>query len=117
MLMFGIPLGFLFYLFFKPIPNVNLVRLPPYMVADLICPIRRTWNFLLLQDLFDPLMVQNIITIHLPVCGSFDKWVWAPSPSGNFSVKSAHDISVIGGQISSSRYRNLDFPLRVKNSS
>jgi hypothetical protein len=77
-------LGFLFYLFFKPIPNVNLVRLPPYMVADLICPIRRTWNFLLLQDLFDPLMVQNIITIHLPVCGSFDKWVWAHLLQGIF---------------------------------
>jgi hypothetical protein len=34
--------------------------------------------------------VHNILSIHLPVNASIDKWTWAPSPSGTFSVKSAH---------------------------
>ena len=79
--------------FFKPILNVNLVGLPSYRVADLISPIR-TWNSFSLQDLFELFTVQNILSIHLPTCGSFDKWVWAPSSSGNFSVKSVLDISL-----------------------
>jgi hypothetical protein len=33
---------------FKPTPNANLVGLPHYTVADLICPSRRTWNSWLL---------------------------------------------------------------------
>jgi hypothetical protein len=79
---------------FKPTPNANLVGLPHYTIADLICPLRRTWNSWLLQDLFDAISVQNILSIHLLVNASFDKWTWAPSPSGTFSVKSAHDLSI-----------------------
>jgi hypothetical protein len=86
---------------FKPIPNAHLVGLPSYSVEDLICPLRRVWNSSLLQDLFDPFTVQCILCIHLPVYGSFDKWVWAPSLTGLFSVKSAHDISLsLGGRAS-----------------
>jgi hypothetical protein len=33
---------------FKPSPNANLVGLPHYTVANLICPLRRTWNSWLL---------------------------------------------------------------------
>jgi hypothetical protein len=42
---------------FKPIPNVNLLELPPFCVADLMVPEARSWNVLLLQDLFDPISV------------------------------------------------------------
>jgi hypothetical protein len=103
---------------FKPIPNVNLVGLPHYTVADLICPFRRTWNSWLLQDLFDPISVQNILSIHLPSNASFDKWTWVPSPSGKFSVKSAHDLSLsLGGRISPLAFCSLAVSLGAKNSS
>lgn len=39
----------------KPIPNVNLLELPTFCVADLMVPEARSWNVLLLQDLFDPI--------------------------------------------------------------
>ncbi|XP_059440565.1 uncharacterized protein LOC132173020 [Corylus avellana] len=86
---------------FKPIPNENLVGLPSYSVEDLICPIGRGWNSLLLQDLFDPITVQHILSIHLPLSPQFDKWCWVPSPSRMFSVKSAHELSIsLGGRVS-----------------
>jgi hypothetical protein len=45
------------------------------------------WNIQLLMDLFYPTTVQNIMNIHIPRISSFDKWVWAPSPSWQFLVK------------------------------
>jgi hypothetical protein len=77
---------------FKPRPNVNLLELPPFIVAELILPSVRYWNLQLLYDLFDPDSIQNILNIHIPQVISFDKWSWAPSPSGLFSVKSAHEL-------------------------
>ena len=53
---------------FRHVPNVNLVKLPDFFVADLILPRERAWNKHLLEDLFDPLLVQCILSIHLPVC-------------------------------------------------
>jgi hypothetical protein len=86
---------------FKPILNENLVGLPSYSVADLISPSGHGWNFSLLQDLFDPTTVQHILSIHLPVSPTFDKWCWVPSPLGVFSVSSAHELSIpMGGRIS-----------------
>jgi hypothetical protein len=79
---------------FKPLPNANLVSLPPYSVADLIVEGERSWNYDLLTDLFDPSSVQSILSIHLPQISSFDKWTWAPSSSGQFSVKSAHGLAL-----------------------
>jgi len=77
---------------FKPRPNVNLLERPPFTVAELILPGVRAWNSQLLYDLFDTDSVQNILNIHIPQVTSFDKWSWAPSPSGLFSVKSAHEL-------------------------
>jgi hypothetical protein len=86
---------------FKPNPNVNLVGLPSYSIADLISPNVQAWNSSLLQDLFDPTTVQNILSIHLPSTPNFDKWRWVPSSSGVFSVSSAHELSFsTGGRIS-----------------
>jgi hypothetical protein len=58
---------------FKPRPNVNLLKLPPFIVAELIIPGARSWNLQLLCDLFDPGSVQNILNIHVPQVISFDK--------------------------------------------
>ena len=79
---------------FKPRPNVNLVDFPDFSVADLLLPGSRLWNVDLLGDLFDPPTVRNILSIHIPRSSGIDKWSWAPSPSGLFSVKSARDISL-----------------------
>lgn len=65
-------------------PNVNLVVLLDYCVSDFIIPGTRDWNVLLLQDLFDPEIVQFIGSIHLAQTISFDKWSWFLSPSGLF---------------------------------
>jgi hypothetical protein len=88
--------------YFKPRPNVNLTDLPGFWVADLIIPGARVWNILLLQDLFDPFTVECILSIHLPFSRNFDKWFWAPSSSGIFSVKFAFTIAYsILGRVSS----------------
>jgi hypothetical protein len=79
---------------FKPSPNANLIGLPDFCVADLILPGLRSWNRMFLQDLFDPHSVQCILNIHLPQTIGFDKWIWAPSPSGLFSMQSTHEISL-----------------------
>jgi hypothetical protein len=86
---------------FKPRPNVNLVDLPDYSVADLSLTGQRSWNFDLLIDLFDSVSVQNILQIHIPHANSKDKWSWIPSPSGIFSVKSAREVSLIPASRSS----------------
>jgi DNA helicase HerA-like ATPase len=87
----------LFMANFRPIPNVNLVELPDFSVEDLILPKERVWNKLLLEDLFDPLLIQCILSIHLPVCPTFDKWFWAPASSGLFSMKSDHELEILMG--------------------
>ena len=51
---------------FKPSPNANLIGLPDFCVADLILLGLRSWDRMLLQDLFDPHYVQGILNIHLP---------------------------------------------------
>ncbi|GLT65296.1 hypothetical protein SLA2020_377350 [Shorea laevis] len=79
---------------FRPSPNVHLLELPPFTVADLIIPGERSWNINLLEDLFSPSTAQHILSIHLPQISSFDKWSCVPSPSGQFSVKLAHELSL-----------------------
>jgi hypothetical protein len=63
---------------FRLVPNVNLVELLEFSVEDFILQGERVWNKLLLDDLFNPLTVQCILSIHLPVCPSFDKWFLGP---------------------------------------
>jgi hypothetical protein len=79
---------------FKPRPNENLVDFPDYSIANLMLPGDRLWNVDLLGDLFDLTTVRNILGIHIPRTIGADKWSWAPSPLGLFSVKSARDISL-----------------------
>jgi hypothetical protein len=79
---------------FKPRPNVHLLELLELFVVDLLLNSSRSWNVDLLHDLFYPLTIQNILSIHIPQIISKDKWTWVPSPSGTFSVKSACEVSM-----------------------
>lgn len=79
---------------FKAKPNVNLVDLHDFCVSNLILPHETAWNRMLLQDLFYPSLVECILNIHLSQLSSFDKWTWALSPFGLFSVKSVHEVSL-----------------------
>jgi hypothetical protein len=79
---------------FKPTPNPALIFPPNMIISDLILPLSRNWNIPLLHHLFDASSVQQILNIHLPSTSGLDRWIWAPSPSGQFSVKSAHEIII-----------------------
>ncbi|XP_059440264.1 disease resistance protein RPM1-like [Corylus avellana] len=79
---------------FKPRPNVHLVELPDFFVADLVLLGSLSWSVDLIQDLFDSTSVHNILGILIPRIRTDDKWTWAPSPSSIFSVKSAREISL-----------------------
>jgi len=86
---------------FIPRPNPNLIDHPCFCMADLILPNVRAWNRLLLDDLFDSCSIQCILNIHLPQTFDFDRWIWAPSISGFFSVKFAHEVSLsLHGRVS-----------------
>lgn len=43
------------------------------------------------------LQLSASLSIYLPQSLAFDKWIWAPSTSGIFSVKSAHEVSLSSG--------------------
>jgi hypothetical protein len=73
-------------------------------VADLIDPHTRNWNYFLLTDLFDSESVQQIQKIHVPQLVSSDRWNWVPASSGQFSVRSAHEVV---SQITTSRLSPL----------
>lgn len=81
---------------FKSTPNPNLLILPELNIAHLINPIHRSWNPDLLNSLFDPSSVLQISNIHLSQNISPERWVWAPSSSGLFYVKSAHEVDNLG---------------------
>jgi hypothetical protein len=102
---------------FRPRPNVNLPDIPEFCVADLIIPSGRVWNKLLLQDIFDPFMVECILSIHLPFSRNFDKWFWASASSGIFTVKSTFTVacSTLGRSLIS--YWSLAQALGLKDSS
>jgi hypothetical protein len=57
---------------FKPQSNVNLLDLLAFLVADLFMLGERSWNTQLLGDLFEPSMVQSILSIYLPQINSPD---------------------------------------------
>jgi hypothetical protein len=57
---------------FKPKPNVNLIELPAFCVNDLMTQCERSWNKMLLQDLFNHFSVQCILSIHLSHSRNFD---------------------------------------------
>jgi hypothetical protein len=78
---------------FKPSQNPSLPSLPNLTVSDLISFPLRSWNIPLLNFLFDPPSVSHIQAIHIPQSPCADRWTWTPSPSGRFSVKSAHEVA------------------------
>ena len=77
---------------FRPNPNPNLVGFPDYHVDELIDPFNRSWNVSLLHDLFDMDSVSQIQKIHISQQVDADRWIWTPAISGQFSVKSAHEV-------------------------
>jgi hypothetical protein len=94
---------------FKPSPNPNLVGLPEFTVADLINPRDRSWNSLLLHDLFDSNTVLQIENLHLSQVPSQDRWTWVPSPNGVFSVSSAHEVVALDSSSRSSPFSPEDW--------
>lgn len=60
------------------------------LVAKLIILGTRLWNRHLLHALFDHQTASSIQQIHLSVSPTEDTAIWAKSPSGKFSVKSAY---------------------------
>jgi hypothetical protein len=78
---------------FKPSPNLNLVDLPDFEVANLLNEGSRSWNASLLTDLLDSNSTQHIQNIHLSHEVSSDRWTWAASSNGQFSVRSTHKLA------------------------
>ncbi|KAL0011307.1 hypothetical protein SO802_006415 [Lithocarpus litseifolius] len=82
---------------FKPKPKDESIIQNPLMVSQLIDASCRSWKINLLQELFDPTLVQAIIQIQIPLSPRPDKLIWVLDKKGDFSVKSAirasHDQS------------------------
>lgn len=66
----------------QPVDHITFVR-------DLLEPDRRTWNVGLVTATFPPAISQAILSIPV-IEGEHDTFVWFPSASGNFSVRSAY---------------------------
>lgn len=79
---------------FKPSINSNLQNPPDLQFSDLINIPNRSWNSSLIQNLFDNLSERQILNIHLPQNLSPEHWIWAPTPSGQFLVKSTHELVI-----------------------
>jgi hypothetical protein len=78
---------------FKPSPKADLPSLPNLTVSDLITYPVRNWNSPLINFLFDPESASQIHAIHISSVPVPDRWIWTASPSGLFSVKSAHEVA------------------------
>ena len=73
---------------FSPNSSGNITS--PLLVVDLMTKDRLHWDTNILNNFFDPSIVQAILKIHLSVAHPQDKIIWAPNKSGNFFVKSAY---------------------------
>ncbi|XP_075654880.1 uncharacterized protein LOC142625056 [Castanea sativa] len=60
------------------------------LVSKLIFPETRQWNRALLHNLFDHDIASSIQQIYIPFTLATDSIIWAKSPNGKFSVKSAY---------------------------
>ena len=78
---------------FKPKPKYESIIQNPFMVSQLIDVGCRSWKINLLQELFDPTLVQAIIQIQIPLSLRPDKLIWVLDQKGNFSVKSTYRAS------------------------
>ena len=59
-------------------------------VAKLIDFERHTWKTIMVQDIFNPISTQAILSIPIPIRLRPDKLVWVLESKGLFSVKSAY---------------------------
>jgi hypothetical protein len=66
----------------------------PLSVADLICPSTGNWNLHLICKLFTPATVCEILKIGIRLIN--DSFLWTPSPSGAFFIKSTHHLITSG---------------------
>jgi hypothetical protein len=67
---------------------------PPTMVAELFCPVTRTWNIETLQKFFLPMDVDVIKQIPLSHTLQRDCWAWNYEKTGIFTVRSAYRMVV-----------------------
>ncbi|GLT53057.1 hypothetical protein SLA2020_263540 [Shorea laevis] len=77
---------------FKPTPNPTLNFPPNMFIVDFIIPSTMSWNTTMLHLLFNKSSMQQILNIHLAQRTVPNKWMCAPSPSDQFTVKTAHEL-------------------------
>ena len=75
---------------FIPAPKVESNCLLPMKVAELIDFELHTWKTTMVQDIFNPISAQAILSIPIPIKLRLDKLLWIPDSKGLFSVKSAY---------------------------
>ena len=63
-------------------------------VANLITHDKAEWNGDLVRSIFLPFEVETILSIPISSMNSTDSQVWAKTPNGIFSVKSAYKVAV-----------------------
>ena len=69
--------------------------LPIDATVDILIDAERgTWRTDLVRELFVNFEAENILSIPLSICLPRDKLVWAATPNGFFTVKSAHWIAM-----------------------
>lgn len=83
---------------FRPLPHPHLQTIDPLsLVQSFIIPHSNLWNCVLLETTFNPSLASQIMTIPLPFSREADRIIWAPEPSGVFSVKSACRMVLLEG--------------------
>ncbi|OVA15750.1 Reverse transcriptase zinc-binding domain [Macleaya cordata] len=94
---------------FKPSPPSTQ---PVYLfwVCDLFIPGTKTWNFSLLQTLFNDFEVQAILHIKIPASSHRDRLLWLPTKNGCFSTKSFYKTIQDDLPSSSSCAQSSSFP-------
>ena len=63
-------------------------------VNDLIGPLKCEWKTNLVRQVFPPPDVQSILSIPLSSCLPRDRLVWAYTPKGKFTVRSAYKTAL-----------------------
>lgn len=111
MLTFGVNPWVPSILGFKPSPNACLPSLPNLTVSDLITYLVRSWNSPLINFIFDPISTSQIHAIHISSISVPDRWIWTASPSGSFSIKSAHEVASRHASFSGSPLIDSDWKL------
>ena len=75
---------------FIPSPKVESSSLLPMKVAELIDFELHTWKTTMVQDIFNPILAQAILSIPIPIRLRLDKLLWIPDSKCLFLVKFAY---------------------------